>query len=56
MLVDQLFFAPVALSSFYVGLTVLEGKSTQEVYEEWRKKFPGTWKVRVVHEKDWKIL
>ena len=45
MLIDQTVFAPIALSSFYIGLTALEFKSPAEVYEEWREKFPKTWQV-----------
>lgn len=43
VLLDQLLFAPVALSSFYVGLSILEGKDAEGVFREWRYKFPGTW-------------
>ena len=43
--VDQAFFAPVGLSSFYIGLTALEFKTPSEVYEEWWAKFPKTWQV-----------
>ena len=42
---DQTCFAPVALTSFYVGLSVLEGKDRAGVYKEWREKFPNTWAV-----------
>jgi len=40
---DQTCFAPVALSSFYIGLSVMEGKDSDGVYKEWREKFPNTW-------------
>jgi len=40
---DQTCFAPVGLSSFYIGLSVLEGKNKDEVYQEWIEKFPNTW-------------
>ena len=46
VLVDQLCFAPVALTSFYVGLSALELKSVEEIKEEWKSKFPKTWAVR----------
>jgi hypothetical protein len=49
---DATLFAPVALSSFYIGLTALEGKSTQEIYQEWKNKFPITWKVREMSFKE----
>ena len=42
---DQTCFAPVALSSFYIGLSVMEGKDSDGVYKEWREKFPNTWAV-----------
>ena len=42
---DQTMFAPVALSAFYVGLSVLEGKDQEGIYREWRDKFPNTWAV-----------
>jgi hypothetical protein len=42
---DQAIFAPVALSSFYIGLSLLEGKDRAAVYTEWRSKFPNTWAV-----------
>ena len=45
VLADQIFFAPVALSSFYVCLTAMEFKSKAEIYAEWEHKFPKTWKV-----------
>jgi len=45
VIADQLLFAPVGLSSFYVGLSLLEGKNAEGVYEEWRGKFPSTWAV-----------
>jgi len=40
---DMLCFAPVALSSFYICVSALEGKSWPEIKEEWRAKFPKTW-------------
>ena len=42
---DQTCFAPVGLSMFYVGLSILEGKDKDGVYMEWREKFPNTWAV-----------
>jgi hypothetical protein len=43
---DQAIFAPVALSSFYIGLSLLEGQDRNAIYTEWRTKFPHTWAVR----------
>jgi len=40
---DQTCFAPIGLSMFYVGLSILEGKDKDGVYMEWREKFPNTW-------------
>ncbi len=45
VIADQIIFAPAALSSFYIGLTALEFKSTDEIYHEWRTKMPKTWAV-----------
>ena len=45
LLVDQVCFVPVALSSFYVGLSILEGKDKEGIYKEWRSKFPSTWAI-----------
>ena len=44
---DQTMFAPVGLSCFYIGLSAMEGKNKDEVYEEWREKFPNTWAVGI---------
>ena len=44
---DQTCFAPVGLSAFYIGLTAMEGKSVDAIYQEWREKFPNTWAVRI---------
>lgn len=44
---DQTCFAPFALTSFYCGLSALEFVSLEEIYKEWRAKFPGTWAVRL---------
>lgn len=40
---DQACFAPVGLSSFYVGLSALEGRDLDGIYKEWREKMPNTW-------------
>lgn len=42
---DQGVIAPIAFSSFYIGLGALEFKSREEIYLEWREKFPKTWQV-----------
>jgi len=44
---DQTLFAPVGLTCFYVGLTALEGKTREEVYQEWSEKFWNTWATSV---------
>ena len=46
MFLDQTCFAPFALTSFYCGLSALEFISIEEIYAEWKAKFPGTWAVR----------
>ena len=50
VLVDQVFFAPVALTSFYGGLSAMEGKSIQEIKEELKAKIPKTWAVSHKHD------
>ncbi len=45
VLIDQVLFAPFALSAFYVGLSTLERKTRDDIYLEWREKFPKTWMV-----------
>jgi len=47
VLMDQTMFAPVALSAFYIGLATLEGKDNEEIYKEWKTKFPNTWAISV---------
>lgn len=49
VLVDQVFFAPVALTSFYGGLSTMEGKSIQEIKEELKVKVPKTWATAVFY-------
>ncbi|XP_023328780.1 mpv17-like protein isoform X2 [Eurytemora carolleeae] len=44
---DQTCFAPVGLSSFYIGLSALEGKDFNGIYEEWNAKFLDTWAASV---------
>merc|ERR1712080_413516 len=40
---DQSCFAPVGISSFYIGMSFLEGKDVNGAYQEWINKFPKTW-------------
>jgi len=49
VLADQLCFAPVALSSFYICLSALEFKSWPEIKDEWKAKFPKTWATGVLY-------
>jgi len=43
VMIDQVCFAPVALSSFLVVLTVMEGKTREEVFQQWKQKFLPTY-------------
>lgn len=45
-LVDQVSYGPFAISSFYVGMSLLELKSFDESIQECRDKFFPTWKVK----------
>lgn len=40
---DQSCFAPVGISSFYILMSLLEGRGINGAYEEWINKFPKTW-------------
>jgi len=51
--VDQVVFAPVALTSFYVGLSLMELKSRDEIIAEWKTKLPKTWATAVFY---WPIV
>ncbi|KAL7641840.1 UNVERIFIED_CONTAM: hypothetical protein RMT77_007714 [Armadillidium vulgare] len=44
---DVIIFAPVGQTQFYIGITMLEGKSFEECVEEWKKKLIPTWKVAI---------
>ena len=46
---DQFIFAPLALSCFFIGLSILELKSSTEIYDEWRHKMPKTWLVGMIN-------
>ncbi|KAL1491529.1 hypothetical protein ABEB36_012113 [Hypothenemus hampei] len=46
-LVEQVTYGPAALLCFFVGMSVLEGKSIEEAKEVVEKKFLPTWKVGV---------
>lgn len=43
--IDQATFAPFSISMFFMGLSILEGKTWTEIKEEWEVKLPATWKV-----------
>ncbi|KAK3085309.1 hypothetical protein FSP39_001329 [Pinctada imbricata] len=43
VLMDQVVFAPIAVSSFYASTCFMERKSLQQFQEEWKKKFPRTY-------------
>lgn len=43
--VDQLVFAPVNISQFFVGMSLLEGRQLEEALDEWGRKFPSTWMI-----------
>ena len=52
---DQFIFAPLALSCFFIGLSILELKSSTEIYDEWRHKMPKTWLVGMINEMKYMI-
>ena len=37
---DQLTIAPFMITSFFVGLSLMEGNSAKKIFEEWMDKFP----------------
>ncbi|XP_068209511.1 PXMP2/4 family protein 4-like [Palaemon carinicauda] len=43
--VDQLVFAPINISQFYLGMALLEGKPLEENLSEWEKKILPTWMI-----------
>ncbi|XP_063590055.1 uncharacterized protein LOC134766961 [Penaeus indicus] len=44
---EQILFAPVGQTQFYLGITLLEGRPWPECLKEWRDKLIPTWKVAV---------
>ncbi|XP_064101927.1 PXMP2/4 family protein 4-like [Macrobrachium nipponense] len=42
---EQILFAPVGISQFYFGITLLEGRPWSECVQEWKEKFIPTWRV-----------
>ena len=40
IVLDQLTLAPFMISSFFVGMNVLEGNSMAQTAGEWKQKFP----------------
>ncbi|XP_068215485.1 PXMP2/4 family protein 4-like [Palaemon carinicauda] len=42
---EQILFAPVGISQFYLGITILEGRVWSECVQEWKEKFIPTWRV-----------
>lgn len=43
--IDQLVFAPLNITQFYLGMSLLEGKSLEESLEEWDSKILPTWMI-----------
>uniref|UniRef100_A0A0P4WAE6 Mpv17-like protein n=1 Tax=Scylla olivacea TaxID=85551 RepID=A0A0P4WAE6_SCYOL len=44
---EQVLFAPVGQTQFYLGITLLEGRPWNECVQEWKQKLIPTWKVAV---------
>ncbi|CAL4184394.1 unnamed protein product [Meganyctiphanes norvegica] len=44
---EQILFAPLGQSQFYLGITLLEGKAWKDCVQEWKDKIIPTWKVSV---------
>lgn len=44
---EQVLFAPVGQTQFYLGITLLEGQPWAECVQEWKQKLIPTWKVAV---------
>lgn len=45
--IEQISYTPFAMSSFYFGMSLLEGRSAAESFEEVTTKVPPTYKVAV---------
>lgn len=41
---EQVVYAPFAITTFYLGMTLLENKSLEAAKDEVRKKFLATWR------------
>lgn len=46
-MVEQVTYTPFAMTSFYYGMSLLEGKSTGEAVHEVSEKFLPTYKVGI---------
>jgi len=44
---EQILFAPLGQTQFYLGITLLEGKPWKDCVQEWKDKLIPTWKVSV---------
>ncbi|XP_050695658.1 PXMP2/4 family protein 4-like isoform X3 [Eriocheir sinensis] len=44
---EQILFAPVGQTQFYLGITLLEGRPFTECVQEWKQKLIPTWKVAI---------
>lgn len=52
---EQVLFAPVGQTQFYLGITLLEGRPWPECVQEWKQKLIPTWKARTVYSYTQKI-
>ena len=43
VLLDQFCLGPVVISTFIIVLTAMEGKTSQEIYQQWKMKLLSTW-------------
>ncbi|XP_076065974.1 mpv17-like protein isoform X2 [Oratosquilla oratoria] len=41
---EQILFAPVGQTQFYIGINLLEGKTWEECVKEWKNKLIPTWR------------
>ncbi|CAL4166807.1 unnamed protein product, partial [Meganyctiphanes norvegica] len=44
---EQIFYAPVTITQFFIGMNLFEGKSWDESVQEWKVKGPSTWKTAI---------
>lgn len=49
VLVEQFLYSPFAISSFYIGMGLLEGKSLEKSLDEMKRKFFPTYRVNSSH-------